>query len=896
MKNIIFTIFCVAVLFANQTLNAQSIFISTNNELYKTYLGNCNTTLVGSFAPVTGMLDLAFNPNGNLYGVNANDFYQIDTTTGAATYIGTHATGVTALTSDNNGNMYAATSSGNFYTMNVNTGAATLIGVMATGAAGDLAFFNGQLYLADVSGELFRVNPLNPAGGTSIGILNVGSGIPYGLISTGTTCQVTQFLAGGNGGLFTVNPATAQTSLVCNLGLSITGLSSPDDYLASDCTIQIDLDYNNNSGALVHDFNADTSCVPTLNIVDNDVFVYAPNTIDSITISISSGILNGANEQLILASAVNVTITGSGTANLTLKKNGATDYFDYQDALLAMVYQNTAAIPSFGQRQISFKVHSGTSTSPIAVTTFYLLSQANLSGLDLGGDTTLCQGQTLTLNGTTPSANAYRWNNNPNNTAATFSTTTNGTYFVRTSNYCGNFSDTIVAIFQPLPTVNLGNDTIICNGEVLNFDITDALATSYNWQNGSTNPTFTVNQTGLYIAEASSNCGTVRDSIDVLVYVSNLNLNLGTDFILCPGDTQTLVATTPFINTYVWNTTANTSSLSVTQGGTYAVVITDICGFTDTDTIIVDGFVSEISVDLGNDTTLCLGETLSYDVNQTTALSYLWQDGSTNPTFTVQSEGKYGVIITDYCGSVSDSIFVDYIDYPTVDLGEDTILCGGRVLALDAFDVNANDYLWQNNSTLSQFIVKKAGHYKVSVSNACATVTDSIEVKYASDNLSLLFHNDVPTCDGESTWIGIDFRDSTLTYEWSTGQNDPVIYVSDYGNYTVTVSNGCIERSKQIKVFASENCCPVFLPDAFTPNGDTNNDVYKAFTACTLSSFELVIFDRWGTAVFRTTNQDDGWDGTFKGKILSTGVFIWKVVYNDGKFDHVRSGNLTLIK
>lgn len=896
MKNLIFTILCTCVLFANQTLNAQSIFISTNNELYKTYLGNCNSILVGNFAPVTGMLDLAFNPNGNLYGVTANDFYQIDTINGAATYIGTHGTGVTALTSDNNGNMYAATSSGNFYTMNLNTGAATLIGVMGTGAAGDLAFFNGQLYLADVGGELFRVNPLNPAGGTSIGILNIGSGIPYGLISTGTTCQVTQFLAGGNGGLFTIDPNTAQTSLVCNLGLAITGLSSPDDYLASDCTLQIDLDYNDNSGALIHDFNADTACVATLNVVDNDVFVYAPNTIDSITITISNGVLDGGNERLILNSAINLTITGSGTDYLTLIKNGTADYFDYQNALLALVYQNTTVIPSFGQRQISFVAYSGADVSSTAVTTFYLLSQANLSALDLGNDTTLCEGQSLTLNAATPSASAYVWNNNLNNTMSTFSPTENGTYFVKASNYCGDFSDTIIVVFESLPTVNLGNDTTICNGEVLNFDITHPLATSYSWQNGVINPIFTVNQTGLYIAEASSNCGTVADSIDVLVYISNLNLNLGIDFILCSGDTQTLDAATDFVDIYAWNTGVNTSLLTITTGGIYSAVITDICNFTATDTVIVDGFVSEISVDLGNDTTLCLGETLSYDVNQATALSYTWQDGTINPTFTVQGEGKYGVTITDYCGSVSDSVFVDYIEYPTVDLGDDTTLCRGRLLVLDAFDINANDYLWQDGTTTSQLIATIDGVYKVSVSNACATVSDSIELKYAENTLSLLFHDDVAICDGKSAWIGVDFDDTNLVYKWSTGQTTPIISVSDYGSYTLTVSNGCVERTKEVKINENKDCCLVFLPDAFTPNGDTNNDFYKAYTACTLNDFELVIFDRWGTMLYRTTNQDEAWDGTFNGKVLSPGVFVWRVIYNDGKFDHTDSGTLTLIK
>ena len=898
MKNIIFTVLCVAFLFANQTLNAQSIFISTNNDLHKVYLGNCNSILVGSFAPVTGMLDLAFNPNGNLYGITSNDFYQIDTITGAATYIGTHNSGVTALTSDNNGNVYAATSSGNLYTINVTTGAATLIGVMAAGAAGDLAFFNGELYLADVAGELFRVDPLNPAGGASIGILNVGNGqLPYGLIATGATCQITQFLAGGNGSLFTINPANAQTNLICALGLSITGLSSPDDYLASDCTLQIDLDYNNSSGALVNHYDADTSCIATLDIVDSDVFVYSPNAIDSITVSISNGLLDGTNETLTLTSTINnITTTGNGTANVTLIKTGSADYFDFQDALLAMEYQNTSAIPSFGQRQISFLAYSGTEVSPVSVTTLYLLSQNNLSVLDLGNDTTLCQGQTLTLSANTPSAITYLWDNNPTNNTAAFSTTTNGTYFVEVSNYCGSSSDTIIATFDPLPIIDLGNDTTICNGEVLNLAITDPLAISYSWQNGSTNPTFAISQTGLYVAEISSNCGTVSDSIDVLVYTSNLNLILGSDFILCPGDTQTLDITTPYVDTYSWSTGSNDAILDVTQGGIYIAEIIDICDFTDSDTIEYTLFASQIAVELGNDTILCTSEQLSFDVSQPTALSYTWQDGSTNTTFTVRSEGNYGVTIVDYCTSIFDSISVDYIEAPVLELGNDTTLCRGRLLVLDAYDENTSDYLWQDGSINPQFVVEQTGVYQVIISNACATVEDSIDIKYTDDVLSLIYHNDIFICDGESAWIGKNFENEGLTYKWNTGQTAPVIKVSEYGDYLVTVSNGCIERSKVIQVQESESCCKVFLPDAFTPNNDRNNDLYKAYTSCTLSSFELVIFDRWGTILYRSTNQDNGWDGTYNGKELSTGVFIWKIIYNDGKFDHTDSGSLTLIK
>lgn len=890
MKKLTFTITCLALLIG-QYAKAQSIFISTLDELHKTTLGNCNTVLVGSFAPVTGMLDLAFHPNGNLYGITANDFYQIDTTTGTATYIGTHGTGVTALTSDNNGNMYAATSGGNFFTMNVTTGLATLIGVMGTGAAGDLAFFDGNLYLADVNGELFQVNPTNPAGGGSIGIMNIGNGVPYGLISTGTTCQVTQFLAGGNGSIFFVNPNNAQTTLLCTNGLNITGLSSPTDYLASDCTLQIDLDYNDNSGALIHDFDADTTCTPALSIVDNDVFVYSPNTIDSITVSISNGVLDGAAEVLTLSNANNLTVNGSGTGSITLVNNGGADYFDYQNALLAMQYQNTAAIPSFGQRQISFAAHSGPDVSPVSTTTFYLLSVDNLQ-INLGSDTSLCVGNTLTLDAAAPSAIAYVWNDNSTNTTLSVSQTNQ--YFATATNYCGSKSDTIMVTFQSLPELNLGNDTAICVGQTLNFDVTDNIATTYNWQDGTTSPIYSINQTGLYYVELGSLCGAVIDSINVFVYTSNLNVDLGFDTLICPNESRLLDATTPFVSSYLWNNGSTNAALTVTQGGFYAVTITDICNVSLSDTIILTDFISELSVELGNDTTLCEGELKLIDVTQPTAITYTWSDGSSNSTLAITSEGLYGVVITDLCGQVEDSIYVNYIQPPVLDLGEDTTLCEGRVLVLDAYDENVETYIWQDGSTATSLIVAEEGVYKVVVENDCAILEDSVEVSFASDVLSLPFPKNHFICEGDSVWIGVSNDD--VTYEWNTGSTNQIIRVWELGTYTATISNGCVEITESIELIQSDACCKVFMPDAFTPNADANNDTYKAYTSCALTDFELLIFDRWGTVVFHSTNQNEGWDGTVNGQALSTGVFVYKLSYNDGNFEHLESGSLTLIR
>ncbi|MFK7946153.1 MAG: T9SS type B sorting domain-containing protein [Saprospiraceae bacterium] len=890
MKKLIFTIFCV-ILLISQSAKAQSIFISTSDELHKIFLGNCNTTLVGNFAPVTGMLDLAFHPNGNLYGVTNADFYQIDTLTGAATYIGSHNAGITALASDNNGLVYGVNGSGNFYTVDITTGAATTLGNIGIGAAGDLAFYDGQLYMAAANGELFRINPTNPNVSTSLGTMNIGVGVPFGLISTGTTCQVTQFLAGGNGALFFVNPSTAQTTLLCTNGLSITGLSSPNDYLASDCVLQVDLDFNNSSGTIDYDYAADTVCTASVSIVDNDVFVYAPDLIDSIVITISTGVLDGTNEVLTLGTATNLMINGSGTSSITLVNNGTADYFNYQDALLAMQYQNTSTIPSFGQRQITFLAYSGSDVSPVSTTTFYLLSADNLQ-FDLGNDSTLCAGNTLTLNATAPSAISYLWNDNStNNQLQTLQT---NQYIATAMNFCGAKSDTIMVTFEPLPNIDLGNDTTICNGETLNFDVTDTLTTTYLWQDGMTSPTYTISQAGLYVVELTSNCGIVSDSINVLVYTSNLSLDLGGDTLLCPDETRLLDATTPFVDSYQWNDGSTDSTLEITQGGTYIATITDICNLSLSDTIIFTDFITELNIDLGNDTTLCEGELKLLNVTQPTAITYTWQDSSANSSFAVTSEGTYSVVVTDLCGQVEDSILVNYIQPPVIDLGEDTTVCEGRAVILDAYDENASTYTWQDGSTLSAFNVEEEGVYKVIVANGCAIAEDSIEISYADDILYIPFSKNQFICEGDSIWIGTSTEN--LTYEWSNGGSGRLTKVWELGTYTANISNGCIDITKTVEVLTSDACCPVFMPNAFTPNGDTQNDVYQAYTSCVLNSFELIIFDRWGTVIFRSTDQNQGWDGTYNGKSLSPGIFIFKVSYNDGTFNHIETGDLTLIR
>ncbi|MFK8038937.1 MAG: LamG domain-containing protein [Crocinitomicaceae bacterium] len=168
----------------------------------------------------------------------------------------------------------------------------------------------------------------------------------------------------------------------------------------------------------------------------------------------------------------------------------------------------------------------GTAATPIFETQNY----AAISSV-LGNDTTVCSGtSSLTLDATLSNTGVtYLWDNGL--TTATRSVTLAGTYSLIMTLGCSEYYDTIQVSFASLPNVNLGNDTIICTGQSLLLDATVAGAT-YIWQDGSTNTTLVVNQTGTYSVDVMLNGCSSNDQINVTI-VAPANVNLGPDKSIC---------------------------------------------------------------------------------------------------------------------------------------------------------------------------------------------------------------------------------------------------------------------------------------------------------------------------------------------------------------------------
>ncbi|PCH69110.1 MAG: hypothetical protein COC01_02140 [Bacteroidetes bacterium] len=244
----------------------------------------------------------------------------------------------------------------------------------------------------------------------------------------------------------------------------------------------------------------------------------------------------------------------------------------------------------------------------------------------------------------------------------TIASSSAGSYYVvvTDTNGCTNSSDTINVSVNSLPTVNLGNDTSFCAGNIL--DPGNGF-TSYSWSDNSSTQTISVNATGSYWVEVSDSNGcSIADTVNITVI--NPTVDIGADTGICIGGSLLLDAGNSG-NTFTWSDNSTLQTLTVDSTGTYFVQITDTNGCGNSDTINVTVNPLPI-VTLGNDTTLCNGN--NFNLSAGSFVSYSWADGSTSNSLVVSAVGTYWVEVTDTnnCTSIPDTVSIMYTQCDSV--------------------------------------------------------------------------------------------------------------------------------------------------------------------------------------------------------------------------------------
>ncbi|MEZ4740509.1 MAG: gliding motility-associated C-terminal domain-containing protein [Flavobacteriales bacterium] len=352
--------------------------------------------------------------------------------------------------------------------------------------------------------------------------------------------------------------------------------------------------------------------------------------------------------------------------------------------------------------------------------------------LDLGPDTALCSGAELVLDATVADG-TYRWQDG--STGPTYTVSSSGLYHVTVTTSCEVRSDSITVYFTSDAVLELGNDTALCVGDQLVLDATNTAA-SYSWQDGSTNSTYTVTEAGLYRVSVQNPCGTYTDSIAV-DYAPRPPLDLGDDRSLCTGDTILLDVSTDMA-TYRWQDNSSAPTYSIVQGGTYWVALS-LLGCTVRDTLEVAELPLPV-VDLGPDRSICSAAVIVLDATSPDSDAYRWQDGSTDPTFTVPAASLYWVELSNDCGVASDSIRITEDPLLGFDLGPDPVLCDGGELLVDVTIPGAS-YLWQDGSTLPRYLITMAGQYSVEITLGVCFTADAFTATEADCGVALRMPN-----------------------------------------------------------------------------------------------------------------------------------------------------------
>ena len=439
---------------------------------------------------------------------------------------------------------------------------------------------------------------------------------------------------------------------------------------------------------------------------------------------------------------------------------------------------------------------------------------------------------------------------------------------------CGNplssSSHTFLLDTPGLPEVELGEDFFICDGQAIMLEVAAGQG-NYSWQDGSNSNTYEVTTSGMYSLTVSNDCGMASDAINISLLNGPPVIELGNDTVLCEGNTLTLSLSAEAAQ-YLWQDGTEEQNYTINTPGLYAVTATNACGETE-DMITID-YQAPIDIGLPNDISACEGDTLLLDVLNSGA-TYLWEDGSSLALRQIMEAGIYSVTISNDCATESAVVEVNYQAIPTVELGNDTTICIGEEVVLDA-SFPGSDYIWEDGTTAAQRSLSQEGSYMVIVSNECGEAVDEINLNIEETILPINLGADQYLCSDQIS-LEVDVQEGA-NYRWQNGLNSNNLEANKPGIYVLEVYNECATALDSIELFACEYC-DVYIPNAFSPNDDGRNDLFYPYTPCELAEYQLEIYNRWGTPVFRSNSSGKGWDGTIKEELAPIGLYVWTLKY-----------------
>ncbi len=516
---------------------------------------------------------------------------------------------------------------------------------------------------------------------------------------------------------------------------------------------------------------------------------------------------------------------------------------------------------------------------------------------------------------TSPASTSYTWSSGISSTTNTASNLATGNYTV-TAGTAGCTTSTVI-------TIGSGGAPIISSVQTLTTTCglatgaatvnTTPASTSYTWSSGVSSTTNTASN--LAAGNYTVTAGTAGCNTSTVITIGSAGAptissvqTLTTACGLATG--AATVNTTPTSTSYTWSAgvSSTTNTASNLAAGNYTVTAgTAGC---NTSTVITIGSSGAPTISTVQTlSTTCGLSTGAATVNTTPASSsYTWSSGVSSTTNTASNlaAGNYTVTAGTTGCTTSTVITITSVGQPVISsiqtTGENCNLSDGT--ANFSFSPTTSSIIWSSgiSSTTNTATGLAAGSYTVTITNGACTTSTVITINPIINTFTI--SPNVTIQQGNSTQIN---SSTGTSYSWTPTTNlsctncpNPIANPDQTTNYCVNTFDGLCTYTNCITITVETPCIinkNYSAPNAFSPNGDGNNDEFciKGLSNC-ISSFEISIYNRWGEMIYSSTEADFCWDGKYQGVVLDPAVFVFylKAIYIDNS-ELIKKGNITLL-
>lgn len=483
-------------------------------------------------------------------------------------------------------------------------------------------------------------------------------------------------------------------------------------------------------------------------------------------------------------------------------------------------------------------------------------------------------------------------------------------------------------------------DTTVCAGSLVLlqspvYEPADFMGITHQWlptaglQSPDTlyNVVIQANETLDYIRTTTLGVCTQMDTATITIDPTADIFISPSDTTICTGETVQLVASSPDITEFTWM--PEDGSLSCLECPNPIASVSGSGSFTFTAMGEFEGCPTEASATINvltepaqgviGDTDICFGESITLNNNPSVDpnVMYIWNadpadpsldDDAAAPSVSPTQTTTYMVTIDNgVCDPYQDEVTIFVLNDPQITVDADAIICEGESITLNAFSTEeGGTFTWlpggQTGSTIT-VEPEFSTDYTVTYSYPCGddivnvvgvTVLENVSVGISpSDMDTVLFEGQ------ELTVLAVtDPMVPGATYTWNTEQTGASIETVANPNaatysVTVTTPEGCTSSA----TLTYEIMEAMYdIPNAFTPDGDGENDNFNVVSEGLVEVLEFKIYTRWGEIVYDNENPTNGWDGTKDGEPLPTDVYFYKIMVQTTSQSETFEGDVTLIR